>query len=201
MREDIYIERKIVSGRYTPDTFADVLTVFEETALTPLQTAYIWERLTSSNNNFVFVTGLLAVIGALGTIFSSEPKTELYIMLFYGSAALLYKPVRDFWIAPARTSFERGNYKAYKLLVNEKFVNKIDPADAPSVSSQKIETYYLSVCGVNVKVPFECYLGAQEGGFIDTGDKKWFIVCNPVLYPQTNYFCVFSVACSKFPLR
>lgn len=144
MREDIYIERKIVSGRYIPDTFADVLTVFEETAL----------------------TGLLAVIGALGTIFSSEPKTELYIMLFYGSAALLYKPVRDFWIAPARTSFERGNYKAYKLLVTEKFVNKIDPPDAPSVSSQKIETYYLSVCGVNVKVPFECYLGAQEGGFI-----------------------------------
>ena len=38
----------------------------------------------------------------------------------------------------------------------------------------------------NVNVPFEGYIGAQEGGFItgvlvDTGDKKWFIVCNPSL--------------------
>lgn len=186
MREDIYIERKIVSGRYISDGFADVLAEFEETELTPLQTAYISEKITSSNDTFVFLTGFFAIIGALGTIFSSEPKTALYVMLFYGAAALLYKPVRNIWIAPVKTNFECGNYKAYKLLVTEKFVNKIDYSDAPSVSMQKTDTYYLSICGVNVNVPFECYIGAQEGGFItgvlvDTGDEKWFIVCNPVL--------------------
>ncbi|MGN1134811.1 MAG: hypothetical protein ACI4SF_01185 [Oscillospiraceae bacterium] len=186
MREDIYIERKIVSGRYIPDGFSDVLAEFEETELTPLQTAYISEKITSSNNNFVFVTGLLAVVGALGAVFGSDPKTALYVMLFYGAAALLYKPVRNLWIAPVKTNFECGNYKAYKLLVTEKFVNMIDSSDAPSVSRQKTATYYLSICGVNVNIPFECYIGAQEGGFItgvlvDTGDKKWFIVCSPSL--------------------
>lgn len=186
MREDIYIEIKIVSGIYISDGFADVLAEFEETGLTALQTAYISKKISSSNNNFVFVTGLIAAVGALGTVFSSEPKTALYVMLFYGAAALLYKPVRNIWIAPVKTNFECGNYKAYKLLVTEKFVNKIDYSNAPSVSMQKTGTYYLSICGVNVNVPFECYIGAQEGGFItgvlvDTGDKKWFIVCNPSL--------------------
>lgn len=56
MREDIYIERKIVSGRYISDGFADVLAEFEETELTPLQTAYISEKITSSNDTFVFLT-------------------------------------------------------------------------------------------------------------------------------------------------
>lgn len=82
MREDIFIERKIVSGRYIPDTFTDALTGFEETELTVLQVAYISEKITSSNDTFVFLTGFFAIVGALGTIFSSEPKTALYIMLF-----------------------------------------------------------------------------------------------------------------------
>ncbi|MGN0599254.1 MAG: hypothetical protein ACI4JK_05105 [Oscillospiraceae bacterium] len=185
-REEMFIERKIVSGRFVPNTLTDVLTGFEETELTSLQTAYILEKISSSNDTFVFVTGFFAVVGALGIFFSSEPRTALCIMLFYGALALLYKPVRSLWIAPVKTSFERGNYKAYKFLVTEKFVNMVDTSDAPSVSRHKTSTYYLSICGVNVNVPFECYIGAKEGGFItgvlvDTGDKKWFIVCNPSL--------------------
>ena len=54
MREDLYIERKIVSGSYMPDVYNDMLTGFEETELTPLQLAYISERITSYSSDIVF---------------------------------------------------------------------------------------------------------------------------------------------------
>ena len=184
MREDLYIERKISSGTYIPEVFADALTGFEETELTPVQLAYISEKITSYSSDIVFAFAAIAIVGALGTVFSSEPLTALWVMLFYGVVALLYKPVRNLMVSPVKNSFDAGNYKAYKYLVTDKFVNLTDVSDSPKIASEKHSSYYLSICGINAEVPFECYSRVQEGGFvtgvlIDVKDRKWFIVCSP----------------------
>lgn len=184
MREDLYIERKITSGAYVPEMYCEVLTGFEETELTPLQLAYISEKITSYSSNIVFAFAAIAIVGALGTVCSSKPMTALWVMLFFGIIALLYKPVRNLMVSPVKSSLDAGNYKAYKYLVTEKFVNMTDKYDSPTITKQKHSTYYLSICGINAEVPFECYVKAQEGGvvtgvLIDVKDRKWFIVCNP----------------------